>query len=60
MTEHTPYIDFCSTNELRSSRNGASRSAPAAPEGVQQAQQRAATIAASIAAHVPADLRPPY
>ena len=33
---------------------------PSAPEGVQQAQQRAATIAASIAAHVPADLRPPY
>ena len=29
------------------------------PESVHQAQQRAATITASIAAHVPADLRPP-
>lgn len=30
-----------------------------APEAVQQAHQRAAAIAATIAAHVPADLRPP-
>ena len=30
-----------------------------APEAVRQAHQRAATITATIAAHVPADLRPP-
>jgi len=32
---------------------------PGAPEAVHEAHQRAATITATIAAHVPADLRPP-